>query len=423
MKVKKYTAPSMREALEKMKRDLGTGAVILGSRKISRGGLLDFIGKEMFEVTATTEDNVLVASPSAAKPGNGAEVNAAGGRVSFTVGDNGAVATGAKGSFGQLLARQVPPLPVASASPGNGIGRRTPIDSANVRMLQQELKDLRSAVGEMAEHMKYQRMPSLPPVLREVYKKLVNIELEERTAGDLIQKLYARFSEKQYNEIELVEKYLIEEITRMIPVSRPAKPSGKDPLIILFAGPSGVGKTTCLAKLATNKRFYGGHKVVMVTADTYRVAATQQLGTFSEIADIPLEIAHSPRDITRAVKRHQDKEVILIDTSGGSQFNDKMLSELKDFVTAAGPDEVHLVLSVDTKPRDLQHAIRRFRTGKSMRLLLTKFDETLTFGSIVGVARDAGIPISYLTFGQEVPEDIEPADAAKIAKLVVGNVF
>jgi flagellar biosynthesis protein FlhF len=421
MKVKKYTAASMREALEKMKRDLGSGAVILGSRKISRGGLLDFLGKEMFEVTATTEDNVLATSGASRGSGATASAGSAGSRVSYTVGDSGAVATTPPESFGKILSRQAPPSqeskPTVNAKAHSGTS------SSNVRELKQDLRDLRSVVGEMAEQMRYQRMPALPPVLREVYKKLVDIELEEKTAGDLIQNIYARFGEKEYNNMELVEKYLIEEITGMIPVAAPSKLSGKDPLVVLFAGPSGVGKTTSLAKLATSKRFFGGKKVAMVTADTYRVAATQQLGTFSEIADIPLEIAHSPRDITRAVKRHQDKDVILIDTPGGSQFNDKMLSEMKDFVTAAAPDEVHLVLSINAKPRDMQHAIRRFRTGRNMRLLLTKFDETLTFGSVVGVVRDAEIPISYLTFGQEVPEDIEPANAGKIAKLVAGNVF
>ncbi len=416
MKVKKYTAASMREALEKMKRDLGTGAVILGTRKISRGGLLDFLGREMFEVTATTEDNVLATS-GASRTARAA----AGSRVSYTVGDSGAVATTPPEDFGRILSRQTPPAPGRKQPAGVKVHSRA--GSSNVRELKQELKDLRSVVGEMAEQMRYQRMPALPPVLRDVYKKLVDIELEEQTAGDLIQKIYARFGEKEYNDMELVEKYLIEEITGMIPVAAPPRLTGKDPLVVLFAGPSGVGKTTCLAKLATNKRFFGEKRVAMVTADTYRVAATQQLGTFSEIADIPLEIAHSPRDITRAVKRHQDKEVILIDTPGGSQFNDKMLSELKDFVTAAAPDEVHLVLSVNAKPSDMQHAIRRFRAGRNMRLLLTKFDETLTFGSVAGVVRDAQVPLSYLTFGQEVPEDIEPANAGKIAKLVAGNVF
>jgi flagellar biosynthesis protein FlhF len=419
MKVKKYMGPSMRDAMEKMKKDLGTGAVILGSRKISRGGILDFLGKEMFEVTATTEENILSGRKSTAMAGT-----SAGSRVSVTVGDDGPVAQSSKAEFPGLVKGTlagVKPLPTSSFS-------STPAESnsserGKVLLLQQELKDLRSAVGDMAEQIKYQRMPSLPPVLKDIYKKLVDIELEEKIAGDLIQRIFARFSQNEYSRPEKVEKCLIEEISRMIKVARPTPVRDNSPLVIALTGPSGTGKTTSLAKLATNKKFYGGKKIAMVTADTYRVAATQQLGTFSEIADIPMEIVHSPRDIAKVLKRHRDKEVILVDTAGSSQFNEKMLSELKDLLQAADPDEVHLVLSVNTKPKDMAHAIKRFRTAKNMRLLLTKFDETLTFGSIVSVAQNSEMPVSFLTFGQEVPEDIEAADPVKIANLVVNNVF
>lgn len=419
MKVKKYVGPSMRDALEKMKKDLGTGAVILGSRKISRGGFLDFLGKEMFEVTATTEENILVDHKRTAKTGSPADSH-----ISVTVGDNGPVVQSSRAEFSGLIKDTLAEVkPLSTSSFGSELAYPNSSESGRVLLLQDELKDLKSAVGEMAEQIKYQRMPSLPPVLKDIYKKLVDIELEEKIAGDLIQSVLARFSESEYSQPEKVEKCLIEEISRMIDVAKPTPMRENSPLVIVLTGPSGTGKTTSLAKLATNKKFYGGKKVAMLTADTYRVAATQQLGTFSEIADIPMEIVHSPRDIAKLLKRHRDKEVILIDTAGGSQFNEKMLGELKNLLQAADPDEVHLVLSVNTKPKDMAHAIKRFRTGKNMRLLLTKFDETLTFGSIVSVARNSEIPLSFLTFGQEVPEDIEAADPVKIANLVVNNVF
>lgn len=419
MKVKKYVGPSMREALEKMKKDLGTGAVILGSRKINRGGFLDFLGKEMFEVTATTEENILADHKRTAKTGS-----PAGSHISVTVGDNGPVVQSPRTEFSGLIKDTLAEVkPLSTSSFGSGLAYPNSSESGKVLLLQDELKDLKSAVGEMAEQIKYQRMPSLPPVLKDIYKKLVDIELEEKIAGDLIQSIFARFSESEYSQTKKVEKCLIEEISRMIKVARPTPVRENSPLVIALTGPSGTGKTTSLVKLATNKKFYGGKKVAMLTADTYRVAATQQLGTFSEIADIPMETVHSPREITKVLKRYRDREVILIDTAGGSQFNEKMLGELKNLLQAADPDEVHLVLSVNTKPKDMAHAIKRFRTGKNMRLLLTKFDETLTFGSIVSVARNSQIPVSFLTFGQEVPEDIEAADPVKIANLVVNNVF
>ena len=216
----------------------------------------------------------------------------------------------------------------------------------------------------------------------------------------------------------------MDEIKKMIDVARPAVVgTSKEPLVIAIIGPSGVGKTTALAKLATNSKFYGNAKVAMITADTYRVAATQQLGTFSEIAEIPMEIVHTPRDMERARSRHMDKDLILLDTPGGSQFNAKLIRELDALLEAVKPDEVHLALSMTSKPKDMLRSIKHFSFKHRMRLLLTKFDETVTFGSVVSVVKQSKIPLCYLTFGQEVPEDIELADPAKIARLVVKNVF
>jgi len=416
MKVKKYTASTMREALEKMKSDLGTGAVILGSRKISRGGLLDFLGREMFEVTATNEENIL---PQKSKP-SAPMIRPSGSRLSVTVGDNGPVADPRPEEFSRVVRGTLEGIEPPLAEP---VERNAATSTTVIRQLKQELRELKGGMTEMAEQMRYQRMPALPPILKEIYKKLVDNELEEKLALELIQKLYGRFSENQYSNRDIVEDYLIGEISSMIKVVGPTPIREKEPLVIAFVGPSGVGKTTCLAKLATNKKFYGNNRLAMITADNYRVAATQQLGTFSEIADIPLEIVHSPRDLTKALARHKDKEAIMLDTAGGSQFNERLRGELASVLEAAAPDEIHLVLSVTTKAKDLLQAIKGFRMGPNVRLLLTKFDESLTFGSIVSVAREAGLPLSYLTFGQEVPEDLEAADAEKIARLVVKNVF
>ncbi|MEA2062823.1 MAG: flagellar biosynthesis protein FlhF [Gemmatimonadota bacterium] len=424
MKVKKYLAPNMREALDKMRKDLGSQAVILGSRKISRGGLLDFLGKEMVELTATNEESVLNRQRrSPAEPSS-----PAGERLSITVGDEGPVSDKLAGEFSKLVRESLAgDSPAESESSGisgtRAKGRGKKGEAGSVSILQRELQDIKTAMGEMTEQLRYQRMPALPAQLKEIYKRLVANELDEDITLELIQKLYGRFSEKEYSSAELVEKYLIDEITSMIQVAKPTQVREKGPLVLAFIGPSGVGKTTTLAKLATNKKFYGSNKLALITADTYRVAATQQLGTFSEIADIPMEVVHSPRDMTRTVAKHKDKQVLLIDTRGGSQFDERLINELKLMLKAASPDEVHLVLSISTKPGDLLRTIKQFRIGQKARVLFTKFDETLTFGSIVSVVRESALPLSYLTFGQEVPEDVELANAAKIAKLVVKNVF
>lgn len=415
MKVKKYVAPTMKEALEKMKRDLGASAVILSSRKIGRGGLLDFLGREMVEISATTEENVTTASLSPRRTPAVSSPSAT--RISYTVGDAGAVPDPPVPDFRNLLKSTAGPALSEAPAP-----RRGSIESGSMRLLQRELEDIKASMGEMAEQIRYQRMPALPAALKDIYRRLVDSELEETIALNLIQRLYGQFSEKQYSDPEFVEKFLVDELTGLIKVAAPTPVRPGAPLVVAFIGPTGVGKTTSLAKLATNKRFYGANRAALITTDTYRVAAAQQLGTFSEIADIPMEIVHSPRDMSRAVAKHRDKEVILVDTAGGSQYNDRLIDELRAFLEAANPDEVHLVLSITTKPGDLKGTIKRFRMKQRERLLFTKFDETLTFGSIISVVQSSGLPLSYLTFGQEVPEDIEPADAGKISRLVVKSI-
>jgi len=423
MKVKKYVAPTMKEALEKMKKDLGDSAVILGSRKIGRGGMLDFLGRDMVELTATNEENVAAAPSGARNARRSARTNA---RVSYTVGDSGAVADQPAPEFRDLLRESPLPDPMDS-SPKAPASRATTSaggwEGSSMRLLKRELEDIRNTMGEMAEQIRYQRMPALPPALKDIYRRLVDSELDETVAVNLIQRLYGQFSEKQYSDREFVEKYLVDELTALIKTTPPTPVRPGEPLVIAFIGPTGVGKTTSLAKLATNKRFYGGCRVALITTDTYRVAAAQQLGAFSEIADIPMEVAHIARDISRAVEKHRDKDVILIDTAGTSQYNDRLIDDLRAFLDAANPDEVHLTLSITTKPRDLKGTIKRFRMKQRERLLFTKFDETLTFGSIIPVVQSSGLPLSYVTFGQEVPEDIEPADAGKIARLVVKNII
>ncbi len=427
MKVKKYVAPTMKEALEKMKRDLGESAVILGSRKISRGGMLDFLGREMVELTATNEENV--AAPVAAKSAGRRPRPSA--RVSYTVGDTGAVADQPVPEFRDLLkgagaGETTTVLPLgggaAAAPAARPVGGSGNWDGSPMRLLQRQLDDIKNTMGEMAEQIRYQRMPALPAALKEIYRRLVDSELEESIAVSLIQRLYGQFSEQQYSDRAFVEKFLVDELTALIKVASPTPVRQGSPLILAFVGPTGVGKTTSLAKLATNKRFYGDCRTALITTDTYRVAATQQLGTFSEIADIPMEIVHSPRDMSRAIAKHKDKEVILVDTAGASQYNDRLIEDARAFLEAADPDEVHLTVAITTKPRDLKGTIKRFRMKQRERLLFTKFDETLTFGSIISVVQSSALPLSYVTFGQEVPEDIEPADAGKIARLVVNNI-
>jgi flagellar biosynthesis protein FlhF len=190
---------------------------------------------------------------------------------------------------------------------------------------------------------------------------------------------------------------------------------------IAFVGPTGVGKTTTLAKIAAQLSLKRGLKVGIVAADTYRIAAVDQLRTYAEILGIAVEVASSPTDAARACERLGDVDVILIDTAGRSQ-NDRMkLSELRAFLAAAGPDETHLVLSATAGARTLAREAESFGALGIDRLVLTKLDEAASFGTLISLVERLGTRVSFLTHGQEVPEHIETARGRRLASLVMGS--
>jgi flagellar biosynthesis protein FlhF len=160
-------------------------------------------------------------------------------------------------------------------------------------------------------------------------------------------------------------------------------------------------------------------KVAIVTVDTHRIAAVEQLRTYAEIIGVPLEVALSPHELREAVKRHGSADLILLDTVGRSPRNDLGIAELRQLVQVAKPAETHLVLSATAKPGDLVEALDRFRPLNPTRLLFTKLDETASYGGLLSCCFVSDLPVSYLGTGQEVPDDIEEASPERIAQLVV----
>ncbi len=198
-------------------------------------------------------------------------------------------------------------------------------------------------------------------------------------------------------------------------------PADKKPVIVSFIGPTGVGKTTTIAKLASNFTIYDKLKVALITIDTYRIAAVDQLKTFADIINIPLAIVYSPDEFAFSIHEHENYDVLFIDTAGRSQRNKKHMKELLSFFKMVKPDEIHLVLSMTTKTEVMLDIIENFEIASPDKLVFTKLDETTKFGGILDVLISSGKPISYLTNGQNVPDDIERADPMKIAEYILGT--
>ena len=192
--------------------------------------------------------------------------------------------------------------------------------------------------------------------------------------------------------------------------------------LVALLGTTGVGKTTTLAKIAAKFVLEHGVNAALITADTYRISAVDQLKTYSDILGLPLEIVYSPEELKAAIEKHKHKELILIDTAGRSQQNIQQMRELEEFLRVNTRIEKHLVISATTKFTDAQEIISKFSTVNPEKVIVTKIDETGSLGMIINLMRNKKLALSYITTGQSVPDDIELATADIFTDLILKKV-
>ena len=402
MKIKKFTGRSFQEAFDRVKNELGTNAVILNSRKIKEGGVLDFInGKEVYEITAAADDQATS-------------------RKSAPLTRKAQVAYGNSTRTSRNSGREQPqPVGAEVLVMGKKLNEQT----YQIKALKEELQDVKKVLNQVADFLKYSRMPALPEIFKDALKKLVDNEVHEDLAKAVMQTVYSHTAPSDYKNKTAVVNNLLTLLQRMIKIAQPLEKVSRTPYVVALVGPTGVGKTTTIAKLAANLKLYNNRKVGLISADTYRIAAIEQLQTFANIATIPMNVVYSPEDMREAIHKFRDRDIILIDTVGRSQKNEKHIKDLNRFVEMANPDEVHLVLSLTTGLKNLLDIIRRFGIMRPNRFIFTKLDEAINTGNILNVLYKHQIPVSYLTIGQVVPNDITTAEVVALSNLIYKGVL
>ena len=188
---------------------------------------------------------------------------------------------------------------------------------------------------------------------------------------------------------------------------------------VMLLGPTGVGKTTTIAKLAAIKALWEHKKVLLLTSDTYRIAAVEQLKTYAKILGVPIEIIFDINTIPSVVDEHDNADIILLDTAGRSQRDKKNMDMFENLYNSFTPDAVHLVLAANMKYKDMLDVVEHIPTIPVTHLLFTKLDETVSYGSIFNIQQVMGCPVSFLTIGQNVPKDIETASGQRIADFLM----
>lgn len=253
--------------------------------------------------------------------------------------------------------------------------------------------------------------------------RLLENEVATEVADDLSAAVRDALHSDELARQDIVRDAVLREIARRIRTSDESAPPERTetgrPSVIALIGPTGVGKTTTVAKLAATYKLRHGRRVGLVTADTYRIAAVEQLRTYADIVGLPLKVALSPGDMRDAIDSLADCDVVLVDTAGRSQHDEARLAELAEMLEAAAPDATHLVLSLAASESVIAAAAKRFAGLGPHNLILSKLDEAVDFGGIANVTARIDLPLSFVTTGQEVPDHIERADADRLARLVL----
>jgi flagellar biosynthesis protein FlhF len=282
------------------------------------------------------------------------------------------------------------------------------------------LESLQTIVAQLERQSRPRGMTDVPAELFQQYRMLIDAEVDDDVARELLATLRQHLSSSTVNSAALISVTLTALIERELRCAPPIQPRKGRREIVTVVGPTGVGKTTTIAKLASHFQLRKGLRVGLITVDTYRVGAIEQLQTYADILQIPLRTASTPAELRIAIDSLDDVDLILIDTAGRSPFDAEKLNSLQDIVQMAGADHVLLVLSLTSGRNRISQIVQQFASAVPTSLVLTKLDEVAEHGGLLSIARDISLPVSYITTGQDVPEDFEPAHVNRLARLILG---
>ncbi|MBQ7359683.1 MAG: flagellar biosynthesis protein FlhF [Lachnospiraceae bacterium] len=404
MIIKKFQGKTEAEATENAKKELGNGVVVMNVKNIKKRGLFSFFKPQLVEVTVALEDEAeRFVAPKKETPHTG---------------------------IAPVINRPVNVAPaVVQAEPEK--------DGKSVEVLEEKIDSLQNLL--VAQLQKKEEPEEDKPI---------ESKKEEAPAKD---ENIVRFMKLLYNimlENEIDEKYINQIMDEIEKVHKPGmpfdyalantyqkmilkfgKPSGitpatNGPKVVFYVGPTGVGKTTTIAKIASKFSVEDKKKVALLTADTYRIAAAEQLRTYANILEVPFRVIYTVEEIETALRDFKDFDYIFVDTAGHSHQNVAQKDNMNSFVHCLDglvEKEVYLVVSATTKYRDLISIADSYKEMADFKLIFTKLDETTALGNILNLKLYTGADLSYVTCGQNVPDDIENFNPQKTVKQLLGG--
>ena len=383
--IKTYRAKSLQEALQMVRLELGPETTVLQTRELPTAWWSRMAGGRQYEIEARQ-----------AVPGQGS--------VSLNL-------------------RRRP-------SPFNGLGGTTSSTKVPRADSQDHRERMRGGLDRLEQSgpTGLEQLLAQPPRKREatgpvfdLLAELLDAGVSESVARELIAEVRQTAADTDLNDLGQLRGKLQEQLEKQLQTSGPIRLTPEKRRVVALVGPTGVGKTTTIAKLAANLRLKDKLRVGLITLDTYRIAAVDQLRTYAEIIDLPMEVVSTPQEMRDAVVRLSEQDIVFIDTARRSPHDEIQLQELKAMLQEARVDEVHLVLSAVGATSHLTKTVNCFESIGTTALLFTKLDEASGLGNLVPLVRSVGLPLSYLGCGQSVPDDIVVAERAKLAAVLLGT--
>lgn len=355
MKIKKYIGKTAHEAMLKLKMELGSDAIVLNTKTIRHKGLFGYFKKPLVEITAAFEEKSLVDK------------------------------------------------------------NLTNYYESKLNDINQEIVELKKIMMNFPVNKLEEEI--LPPILNRFHNILIENGVDSKISIELLKKIENQIDidGKDYDTIRNIIKYnLIENLGSPKPITLE-----NNQKTIFFIGPTGVGKTTTLAKIAANFVLKNKYDIGLITSDTYRIAAVEQLKTYSDILQLPLKIAYNKKEMIDAIDYFSSKDIILVDTAGRNHNDIEQLQELKDILYTTKSKEIYLLVNANIGCRALKTLIEKYAFLEDYRIIITKVDEAESYGNILNIKYITNKQLSYFTIGQNVPDDIETINVENIAEKLI----
>ena len=429
MTINKFQGKTKEEAIEKAKAEFGPNAVIMNVKEVKPKGLFSIFASSTYEVTAAIEE-----------------------KESFTTTVNAMTSLGKSRENINLAADEEIAIPQPMRTPAREevvvketkmnttfpIISETSVSGDDMEKREERFtaeKQFKDRLDDLSERLE-QKLSMIPQndtsknitnseemnFVRMIYTTLLKNDVHEKYVNQILDEV-ERFI-RPGNNVDFILPNIYQKLVLKFGQPKTIELAGKKPNVVFFIGPTGVGKTTTIAKIASKYKVEYNRKVAFITADTYRIAATEQLRVYANILDAPMSIVYSVDEINEAIEKYMDYDLIFVDTAGFSHKNEQQRTDMKKLLDGVNEEfrkEVYLVLSATTKYNDLMDIVDIYREISNYKLIFTKLDETSSYGNLLNIKLYADADLSYVTNGQNVPDDIEVFDTQKIVKQLLGG--